>query len=105
MPRPLRTCGTCLAGTYVRWPGRDTRRMPVIALPDAAVVAERQLEHASACCPRWQRRLSTKPSSRRISAMRELDVRARALDQLLARADAVADASEEISDGIGHRHG
>src|SRR3954470_4008145 len=35
MPRPLRTRGTCLAGTYARWPGRDTRRMPVIALPDA----------------------------------------------------------------------
>src|SRR4029450_13535562 len=30
---------------------------------------------------------------------------ARTLDQLLARADPVADTSEEVSDGIGHRHG
>ena len=34
----------------------------------------------------------------------ELDVRPRALDELLARTDPVPDACEEISDWIGHRH-
>src|SRR5262249_7416979 len=73
MPSPLRTRGTCLAGPSVGWPGRDTRRMPVIALPDPVRPSYRSVSLSMPCLlsstavTPW-----TKPSSRRISASRSL---------------------------------
>ena len=70
----------------------------------AAVVAERELEDALLAIVDGGHRLDEALVAEDLGEP-ELDVRARALDELLARADPVADAREEVSDGIGHRHG
>src|SRR5688500_11762601 len=72
MPRPLRTFGTSVAGTDLRWPGRDTRRRPEIAHP-----VRPSYRRVTVSVPWWLSvspvtTPSTKPSSRRISAMRTL---------------------------------
>src|SRR3569832_2206864 len=73
-PRPMRTFRKSLSGTSARWPGRDTRRKPVIAQPDAEARPSYRSSSlitpclvSSAVLTDW-----TKPSSRRISAMRTL---------------------------------
>src|SRR5262249_9878046 len=70
----------------------------------AAVVAQGQLEHALLVVIDGGDALDEALVAQDLGEP-ELDGRARALDQLLAGADAVADTGEEVSDGIGHRHG
>src|SRR5439155_20367272 len=69
----------------------------------AAFVAKLELEHALLVVFRGRHGLDKALVAQDLGDA-QLHVRARELDQLLARADAVANPSEEISDGIGHRH-
>src|SRR5215470_18162675 len=69
----------------------------------AAVVAQRQLEQALLLVFGSDHALDEAFIAQDLGDA-QLDDRARTLDELLAGADPVTDAGEEISDWISHRH-
>ena len=106
VPIPPSTLGMCLASTYVRRPGRDTRRSPEIAERRSSVY----LSRIWISCP-------VSPSGAGIDRPgvdvallvedpRELALQfgGRDLDGLVRRVDRVAHAREEVGYRVGHRH-
>ncbi len=96
----------CLASTYVRWPGRDTRRRPEIAERRSSVYFRRIW---ISCPARAVGRGHDRP--RFDVALLVEDPRELALelgrghvDRLVRGVDRVAHAREEVGYGIGHRH-
>src|SRR5262249_23981262 len=69
----------------------------------AAVVAQGQVEHALLVVIAGGHALHEAFVAEDLGES-ELDGRARALVQLLAGPDTVADAGQEVCDGVGHRH-